>query len=450
MTWKANPRMIKCTTGIVNCGRTECNMSTKLHYFHVNGLGEPIRYILHYAGEKFEDVRYDPKSWPIKNVKDTLPFGQLPLYEEGNRTLNQSLAIARYLASKTNLLPSDPWEQALLDAVVFNIYDFWSKVTVYIKEQDPVKKQAIRKEILDESVEFFLSRFERELKKNNGYFGRKLTWADFVFVGIIEAANLFLDTEIEKKYPTIQTLVQKIRNLPGVKEYIATRKPYSVMIIYSTAIVDSELVSDCKMSKKLYYFNRNGLAEFTRYILHYSGEKFEDIRYDRKKWPIKDVKDKLPYGQVPIYQEGDRTLNQSIAIARYVASKTGLLPSDPWDQAVLDAIVFTLYDFWSTKVLAFIKEQDPMKKHAIKKEIEDEAVDFYFSRFEKELKKNNGHFAGRLTWADFVLVGMVEAANFYLSIEVEKNYPTIQNLVQKITNLPGVKEYIATREPYSL
>lgn len=56
----------------------------------------------------------------------------------------------------------------------------------------------------------------------------QLTWADFVFIGIIEAVNLFLNTEIEKKYPTCQTLIQKIRSLPGVKEYIATRKPYNV------------------------------------------------------------------------------------------------------------------------------------------------------------------------------------------------------------------------------
>lgn len=55
-----------------------------------------------------------------------------------------------------------------------------------------------------------------------------------------------------------------------------------------------------------------------------------------------------------VYKEGDRTLNQSVAIARYVASKTDLLPSDPWDQAVLDAAVLTIYDFWSTSKLLSI------------------------------------------------------------------------------------------------
>nr|QGZ00483.1 glutathione S-transferase sigma2 [Glyphodes pyloalis]UEN71124.1 glutathione S transferase-S6 [Glyphodes pyloalis] len=203
-------------------------MAKKLHYFHLNGLAESIRYILHYAGEKFEDIRYAQADWPIKSVKDSLPYGQLPLYEENGKSLNQSLAIARYVASKNNLLPTDPWEQALLDAVVFNVYDFWSKAKVILFEQDPTKKAELKKQVLEEVVPFYLSRFEKELKAGNGFFGGKLTWADFIFVGIIETANLFYGESIEKKYPTVVALVKKIQTLPGVKEYIATRKPYTV------------------------------------------------------------------------------------------------------------------------------------------------------------------------------------------------------------------------------
>ncbi|XP_045767137.1 glutathione S-transferase-like [Maniola jurtina] len=201
-------------------------MAKKLHYFDINGIAESIRYILHYGKEKFEDVRYEHKNWPMKDLKESLPYGQLPLYEEGNRTINQSLAIARYVATKINLVPSDPWEQALLDAVVYSIYDFWQKVLAYIKETDLTRKQALKKEILEETVDYFFSRFEKELQKNNGFFGGKLTWADFIFVGIVEATNLFLGEEIERKYPHTAALLKKIRSLPGVKEYIASRKPY--------------------------------------------------------------------------------------------------------------------------------------------------------------------------------------------------------------------------------
>nr|UEN71123.1 glutathione S transferase-S5 [Glyphodes pyloalis] len=202
-------------------------MARKLQYFNVNGLGEPIRYILYYGGLKFEDLRYDYKSWPIKSVKDSLPYGQMPLYEENGRVLNQTLAIARYLASQTNLLPSDPWQQALLDAAVYNIFDFWAKVVSYVKETDEIKKKSIKKELFEDNVDYYFSRFEKELKANGGYFGGKLSWAEFVLVGIMESANLFLEEEINfKKYPTVKAVWDHVLSLPGVKQYVASRPPY--------------------------------------------------------------------------------------------------------------------------------------------------------------------------------------------------------------------------------
>lgn len=54
----------------------------------------------------------------------------------------------------------------------------------------------------------------------------QLTWADFVLVAIVETIDLRLHVEIEKNYPSVQTLIKKIRNLPGVKEYIAKNPPY--------------------------------------------------------------------------------------------------------------------------------------------------------------------------------------------------------------------------------
>ncbi|XP_045535338.1 glutathione S-transferase [Papilio machaon] len=201
-------------------------MAKKLHYFDLNGIAESIRYLLHYGGQKFEDIRYEVKTWPDKNIKDMLPFGQLPLYEEGNMKLTQSLAIARYVALKVNLLPTDPWEQALLDSIVLTIYDFWTKVVAYFKEEDPKRKAELKREILEETIDFYFSRFEKQLKDNKGYFNGKLSWVDFVLIGIVEASNLFLGVNIEKKYPTVDTLMKKILSLPGVKDYVATRKPY--------------------------------------------------------------------------------------------------------------------------------------------------------------------------------------------------------------------------------
>ncbi|CAK1543260.1 unnamed protein product [Leptosia nina] len=203
-------------------------MARKLYYVDLNGLAESIRYILHYSGQTFEDIQYDHTKWPIQEIKDWLPYGQFPLYEEGGKTLNQSAAIGRYLSVQANLLPEDAWEQAELDATVLSIHDFWSRVAVYIKEKDPDKRAAIKKEVLEERIDYYFSRFEKELKKNNGHFGKKLSWADFVLVGFVEATNLCFDIELQKQFPTVNALINKVQSLPGVKEYIAKRKVYRV------------------------------------------------------------------------------------------------------------------------------------------------------------------------------------------------------------------------------
>lgn len=50
------------------------NMAKKLHYFNLNALAEPIRYILHYTKQEFEDIRHDHESWPKPEVKESKFF----------------------------------------------------------------------------------------------------------------------------------------------------------------------------------------------------------------------------------------------------------------------------------------------------------------------------------------------------------------------------------------
>ncbi|XP_026732227.1 glutathione S-transferase-like isoform X2 [Trichoplusia ni] len=201
-------------------------MAKKLHYFNVNGLAEAIRYILHYTKQEFEDVRHDLATWPDEEFKKTLPFGQLPIYLEGDKVLNQSLAITKYVARDSDLIPADHWQQAVLDSTVYNIYDFVKSFEQYNQEKDETKKEALRKVIVEETIDFYFSRFEKHLADNGGFFIGKLSWAEFILVGVIEGFNIFLGIEIEKNYPTVKKLVEKITHLPLVKEYIASRGPY--------------------------------------------------------------------------------------------------------------------------------------------------------------------------------------------------------------------------------
>lgn len=54
----------------------------------------------------------------------------------------------------------------------------------------------------------------------------QLTWGEFVLIGIVEVSNMFLKIELDKMYPVVGATAEKIRNLPGIKEYIKARGPY--------------------------------------------------------------------------------------------------------------------------------------------------------------------------------------------------------------------------------
>nr|WAS27872.1 glutathione S-transferase [Mythimna separata] len=203
-------------------------MPKKLQYFNIGGLAEPIRYILHYTKQDFEDYRHDIDTWPDMKIKESLPYGQFPIYEEDGRVLTQTLAIAKYVARDTELIPADAWQRAVVESAVYTLFDYWKNVTPYFLEADPVKKEELRKKLFDETIEYYFSRFSKQLSENGGYFNGKLSWGEFVLTGIVEASNLFLKIELEKQYPAVGATVNNIRNLPGVKEYIAKRGVYKL------------------------------------------------------------------------------------------------------------------------------------------------------------------------------------------------------------------------------
>lgn len=52
-----------------------------------------------------------------------MPFGKVPVLEIDGKTVNQSIAISRYLAKKAGLAGNDEWESLLIDVAVDNIYE---------------------------------------------------------------------------------------------------------------------------------------------------------------------------------------------------------------------------------------------------------------------------------------------------------------------------------------
>lgn len=199
--------------------------SYKVTYFPVKALAEPIRLILSYAGQEFEDDRFDREDWPTK-IKPTMPFGQVPVLEVDGKRINQSLAICRYLAKQYGLVGKDDWENLEIDSTVDTINDIRAKIAGFFYEDDAnAEAKAKKKEVtLKETVPFYFERLDAQVKKNNGYFvGGKLTWAEFVFVGILDYLNFMAGYKIVDKYENLKSLNEKVLALPKIKEWVAKR-----------------------------------------------------------------------------------------------------------------------------------------------------------------------------------------------------------------------------------
>ncbi|GFG30349.1 hypothetical protein Cfor_10064 [Coptotermes formosanus] len=140
----------------------------KLTYFNVKATGEPIRFLLSYGGIEFEDYRIEREQWP--QIKPSTPFGQTPVLEINGKQTHQSAAICRFLAKKFGLNGSNDWEDLEVDAIVDTFTDFRQQVASYHYDQDEASKEKKWGPLKNETIPYYMSKFEEVVEKNNGYF----------------------------------------------------------------------------------------------------------------------------------------------------------------------------------------------------------------------------------------------------------------------------------------
>merc|ERR1712058_120083 len=171
-------------------------VNIKLTYFDLRARGEPCRLLLAYGGLKYEDERIPPPWDPASTwgtLKPSTPFGQLPLLQWGDQVICQSMACARFIAREVGLAGNNNMESAQVD-----------------------EKHA------EVTVPTALGQLETKLTSRGGQFfvGNNFSWADlhtFMYVSDLP------DKSVLKSFPKIANLVERVGNIPNIKNWVETR-----------------------------------------------------------------------------------------------------------------------------------------------------------------------------------------------------------------------------------
>lgn len=194
----------------------------KLTYFPIKALAEPIRFIFAYGNEEYIDDRIDREKWP--EMKPNMPYGKLPILEIDGKVVSQSGAICRYFAKKHNLAGKDDWESLLIDVAVDAVDDLRAALANSHYDADEASKEKKHKVLVETTIPFYASRFDKQIKENSGYFvNGKLTWADLYFVALLDYLNVMARLDIVEKYPNLKALRDKVLALPAIKAWVAKR-----------------------------------------------------------------------------------------------------------------------------------------------------------------------------------------------------------------------------------
>lgn len=198
-----------------------------LGYWKIRGLAQPIRLLLNYAGEEFEDVQYEQGDGPEfsrdkwLSVKETLglPFPNLPYFIDGNIKITQSNSILRYIAKKHNLLGKTTQEIVDCDVMLENAMDFRNGTVrlAYNPNYEEIKDEYFT------GLKPMLDRFESFLGDKKWFAGDNVTVCDFPMYELLDQHKImkpgFLDN-----YPKLSAFCGRFEALPAIKKYMSSNK----------------------------------------------------------------------------------------------------------------------------------------------------------------------------------------------------------------------------------
>jgi len=208
------------------------NMPPVFAYWNIRAVGQPIRMLLEYSGQEYEDKTYfislplgpdSKKEW--HQVRDAvgLDFPNLPYYIDGNVKLTNSSTIIRYIANKHNLAGRTEEEKAKVDMLYHTAYDiFWSEFLPLVKSDKSII-EIEKPNFVSGQLIVHLNNLSKYLGNKKFFFGDHVTYADFFLNELLLSFSHFA-TEVFNKYPTLKQFLHSIEELPAIAKFMKTEK----------------------------------------------------------------------------------------------------------------------------------------------------------------------------------------------------------------------------------
>lgn len=195
-----------------------------LKYFDARGRAEPIRLLFALAGVAFEDVGFGP-TWPEEKPKT--PLGQLPYLVEKtgdvSRAIPQSMAIIRHLARVHGFYGKDENECLAADIAADTVNDLRAAFSM-LRYSPAWADEAAKAKFASDVAPLHLARLEKLLGDGKFYAGSEPLFCDMLAFDALDGLVHFWP-EILANHASLRSFVGRVRELPQLQSYLASRRP---------------------------------------------------------------------------------------------------------------------------------------------------------------------------------------------------------------------------------
>ncbi|XP_037084259.1 glutathione S-transferase 2-like isoform X1 [Pollicipes pollicipes] len=193
------------------------------------------------------------------------------------------------------------------------------------------------------------------------------------------------------------------------------------------------------------YWTIRGLGQVCRFMLEYTGEEYQDDRYDAtnpEKW--QEVKTKNPHGlafpNLPYYVDGDVKMSQSAAIIRHLARKNDMVGTSDHETRQLEMLEGVIWDLrvWLAFLCYGTEESFNQTLPAMK-----ERVSNCFKQLSDYLGSNKWFLGDRITYVDFLFYDVF--TNWHdLDSHLLDATENLRTFRQRFEALPAIKSYMTS------